>query len=163
MEDEFNYDTMVPEEPSGNRTFWRWLIAILGILILSILGILLWVFVLSPRQEDNQAAQATQTAAAQTEMAVAQLPTITNTPWPSNTPEPTFTQAATQTAEPPAQVPTSTPTIEPTDIIPPTPTPTALPTTGFADDISLPGLISLGCTLVLIVFVARRIRVWMTN
>lgn len=37
-------------------------------------------------------------------------------------------------------------------------TPTALPTTGFADDVGLPGMLGLAVVLIAIVFLARRIR-----
>jgi LPXTG-motif cell wall-anchored protein len=37
-------------------------------------------------------------------------------------------------------------------------TSTALPNTGFADDVGLPGLLGLGIGLILIVFIARRLR-----
>jgi cytoskeletal protein RodZ len=161
VDDDFNFDTMVPEEPSRNRTFWVYLGALLGIVILSVIAILLWINVFSPRQQQAQNAEATQTAAALTEIALAQVPTSTNTPWPSNTPEPTETPAPTQTTVPVAQATTSVPTIEST--FTPTPTPTALPDTGFADDISLPGLALLGVILVVVVILARRIRVGMTN
>lgn len=161
MDDDFNFDTMVPEEPSRNRTFWVYLAALLGIVIISVIAILLWINVFSPRQQQAQNAEATQTAAALTEIALAQVPTTTNTSWPSNTPEPTDTPAATRTTTPVAQATTSVPTIQPT--FTPTPTPTALPDTGFADDIGLPGLASLGFILVVIVILARRIRVGISN
>jgi cytoskeletal protein RodZ len=163
MDDDFDFDTMVPEEPSRNRTFWYFLIGLLGIVILSIIGILLWINVFSPRQQEARNTEATQTAAAQTEMALAQVPTSTPVQLPSSTARPTNTQAPTQTTAPPAQATTSVPTTQPTIVPTATPTPTALPSTGFADDIGLPGLISLGFILVIIAFVARRIRVGMTN
>lgn len=159
MDDEFNFDTMVPEEPSRNRTFWFFLVGLVGIVLISLIGILLWINVFSPRQQPAVDAEATQTAAALTEMALTQVPTSTVTQWPSNTPEPTRTQLPTQTTAPIAQATTSVPTIQLTI----TPTPTALPTTGFADEIGLPGLISLGFMLVMIAIVTRRIRAQMAN
>jgi cytoskeletal protein RodZ len=159
MDDEFDFDTMVPEEPRRNRTFWFFLIGLLGIVIISVIGILLWINVFSPRQQEARNTQATQTAAALTEMAVAQVPTSTVVQLPSSTPGPTNTQALTRTSTPEVLATTSVPTIEPTI----TPTPTALPSTGFADEIGLPGLVSLGITLVVIAFVARRIRLGMIN
>jgi hypothetical protein len=38
------------------------------------------------------------------------------------------------------------------------PTSTALPDSGFADDVGLPGLIGLAAVLVVVVFLARRLR-----
>lgn len=159
MDDDFDFDTMVPEEPKRNRTFWFFLIGLLGIVVVSIIGILLWINVFSPRQQEARNAEATQTAAALTQIALAQIPTSTVVQLPSSTPEPTDTQAPTQTTAPIAQATTAVPTIESTI----TPTPTALPSTGFADDIGLPGLISLGFALLFIAFIARRIRVGMAN
>jgi cytoskeletal protein RodZ len=159
MDDEFDFDTMVPEEPSRNRTFWFFLIGLLGIVLVSVIGILLWINVFSPRQQQAREAEATQTAAALTQMALAQAPTSTNTSWPSNTPEPTDTRVPTRTTTPTALASTLVPTIQVTI----TATPTALPTTGFADEIGLPGLITLGFTLVIVAIIARRIRVQMTN
>lgn len=37
-------------------------------------------------------------------------------------------------------------------------TPTALPTTGFADDVGLPGMLGLAAALIIIVFLSRRLR-----
>ena len=159
MDDDFDFDTMVPEEPTRNRTFWFFLIGLLGIVVVSVVGILLWINVFSPRQQEARNAEATQTAAALTQIALAQIPTSTVVQLPSSTPEPTDTQAPTQTTAPVAQTTTAVPTIESTV----TPTPTALPSTGFADDIGLPGLVSLGLTLVVIAFVARRIRAGLAN
>jgi cytoskeletal protein RodZ len=159
MDDEFDFDTMVPEEPRRNRTFWFFLIGLLGIVVVSVIGILLWINVFSPQQQEARNTQATQTAAALTEMALAQVPTSTVVQLPSSTLGPTNTQAPTQTSTPEVLATTSVPTIEPTI----TPTPTSLPSTGFADEIGLPGLVSLGITLVVIAFVARRIRLGMIN
>lgn len=39
-----------------------------------------------------------------------------------------------------------------------TPQPTALPTTGFADEIGLPGLLAVAAVLLVVIFLARRVR-----
>jgi cytoskeletal protein RodZ len=163
MDDDFDFETMVPEEPPKNRNFMFILLGLLGIVIVSIIGILLWINVLSPRQQQARDTEATQTAAALTEVALAQVPTSTVTPWPSNTPEPTHTQIPAQTNTPAVQITTSVPTIVSTIVPTLIPTPTALPSTGFADEIGLPGLVSLGLILVVVALIARRIRVGMTN
>lgn len=69
----------------------------------------------------------------------------TNTPRPTNTTSP---DAAGQTATASAQL-TLTPLV---------PSPTALPTTGFADEVGLPGLFGLGLFLLVVVFFTRRMR-----
>ena len=158
MEEDYGFEEMVPEEKS-NRTFTFIAIALVAIVIITIAGIALWMFVLSPRQQEARDLDATQTAAALTQAAIAQIPTETLTPWPSNTPPPTSPPTATRTLEPPAQVSTETPTLAATI----TPTPTSLPVTGFADEIGLPGLVSLGFILMLIAFAARQFRVNLTN
>jgi cytoskeletal protein RodZ len=163
MDDEFDFDTMVPEEPESNRTFRFLLIGLLGVVIVSVIGILLWINVFSPQQQEARNTQATQTAAAQTEMALAQVPTSTVVQLPSSTQGPTDTQAPTQTVAPVEQATTSVPTTEPTIAPTITPTPTALPSTGFADDIGLPGLVSLSILLIIIAFVARRVRLGMST
>jgi cytoskeletal protein RodZ len=163
MDDDFDFDTMVPEEPSRNRTFWYFLIGLVGIVLVTIIGILLWINVFSPRQQEARYAGATQTAAAEMERALAQVPSSTPVQLPSSTPGPTNTQAPTQTAVPPAQSTTSVPTTQPTIVRTVVPTPTELPSTGFADELGLPGLMSLAFTLVIIAFIARRIRVGITN
>jgi cytoskeletal protein RodZ len=160
MEDDFNFETISPEEPS-NRTFTIVAVALVAIVIITIAGILLWMFVLSPSQQEARDLEATETAAALTQAALAQIPTETFTPRPSNTPPPTF--APTNTIQAPAQVSTETPTVAPTATVRIVPTPTALPDTGFGDDVSLLGLVSLGAVLILIALAARQIRVNLVN
>lgn len=162
MEEDYSFEDMVPEE-SSNRTFTFLWVALVAIILISIAGVALWLFVLSPAQQEARDAEATQTAAALTQMAIAQAPTETLTPWPSNTPQPTSLPTSTRTLESPAQVSTetATPTVGTTATF--TPTPTSLPDTGFVDNINLPGLITLGLILVLITFAARQIRLKLTN
>jgi len=164
MDDDFNFETIEAEEQPKNRTFLYILFGLLGLILVSLIGIyFLWRNVFSPPQQELSAEEATQTAVALTEMALAQLPTTVNTPWPSNTPSPIPTQIPTITAVPPAQEPTITPTIIPS--IRPTfaPTPTSLPMTGFADEVELPGLVFLGVVLVVLAIVVRQIRARMAN
>lgn len=40
----------------------------------------------------------------------------------------------------------------------PQPTATALPTTGFADEVGLPGLLAMAAVLLIVIFLARRMR-----
>jgi cytoskeletal protein RodZ len=162
MEEDFSFEEMVPEKPS-NRTFRLLAIGLVAIVIITVAGIALWMFVLSPAQQEARDLEATETAAALTQSAMAQVPTETFTPWPSNTPQPTSPPTATRTVEAPAQVSTETATPTQGSTATFTPTPTALPDTGFADDINLPGLVTLGLILVMIAFAARQIRVNLTN
>ena len=109
------------------------------------------------------------------------------TPVPTEAP-PTVAPSATSTDTPvPTQVvvlPTDTPTATPFTTLPtvapltataaaqmtqtalaiaggggsPTPTPTALPSTGFADDVGLPGLAGLTALFLVVIFLSRRLR-----
>lgn len=162
MEEDYSFEEMVPEQPS-NRTFRNIAIALIAIIIISIVGGALWLFVLSPAQQEARDMDATETAAALTQTAMAQVPTETFTPWPSNTPPSTSPPTATRTLESPAQASTETATITPGVAATFTPTPTALPDTGFIDELNLPGLVVLSIILMLIAFVSRRIRVNLTN
>jgi hypothetical protein len=109
------------------------------------------------------------------------------TPVPTEAP-PTLTPTATSTDTPvPTQVvvlPTDTPTATPFTTLPtvapltataaaqmtqtaeaiaggggsPTPTPTALPSTGFAEDVGLPGLVGLTFLFLVVIFLSRKLR-----
>jgi hypothetical protein len=174
--DDLNYeDEEIPAEESSNRTF---LIAagILGGIVLLSLACLAgyWLIIrpqqLAANQTDEQSAQATQNAQindaltatgvafdlSQTPQFTATLvptntlvvaqPTATNTPLFTNTPDPaTQTVAAGLT-----QVAASTATV----IL----TTTALPTSGFADEFGLPGLVVAAMVFVAVIFLARRLR-----
>lgn len=174
--DDLNYEEEeIPPEESSNRTF---LIAagILGGIVLLSLACLAgyWLVILpqqrAAQQTGEQSAQATQNAQinealtatgvafdlSQTPQATATLvptntlvvaqPTITNTPLLTNTPDPaTQTVAAGLT-----QVAASTATVILTS--------TALPTSGFADEFGLPGLVVAAMVLVAVIFLARRLR-----
>ena len=82
-------------------------------------------------------------------------PTITNTPGPS----PTVNLAAATASPQPLKTRTPTPSLAGgVKTATRLPTSTALPTTGFADDVGVPGLILMGLGLVAVLFVARRLR-----
>ena len=173
--DDLNYEEEIPPEESSNRTF---LIAagILGGIVLLSLACLAgyWLVILpqqrTAQQTGEQSAQATQNAQineALTATGVAfdlsQTPQTTATsvptntlvvaqPTATNTPEFTFTpDPATQTvAAGLTQVAASTATVVLTS--------TALPTSGFADEFGLPGLVIAAMVLVAVIFLARRLR-----
>ncbi len=118
--------------------------------------------------ENTRVAQ-TLTAEAELEF---QLPTAT----PSETPEPSATPSATptavvvlptatdtpfttlQTVQPITQTAAAQQTLDAAQQATPTPTPTALPATGFADDVGVPGLLMMGLALIAVVFIARQLR-----
>ncbi len=172
---------------SGNRSFLT-AVGIIGAitLLVVILGVALLFFLRNGNTLDEAAqinAQNTMTVQAATQQAYensllltpsATLPPA-DTAVPSPTPVivfPTNTPEATGTPEPAlgADVDPRTATVaalltqaalgNPTAAAAGTLTaqPTALPTTGFAEDVGLPGLFGLALLLVIIVFVARRLR-----
>src|SRR4030042_1547164 len=152
-----------PREESSNRTILFAAAAVGGLLVLSMVCLALYALVVAPRLQESRNAQATQIVLDNTQMAGSLTQTAaalnpTNTRAPTRTPVPSATH--TPTAAGVVASPTSTPqsTIDPgiaTAIAQATlaaaqgggggtPTPTALPSTGFADEVGLPGLVLVG-------------------
>ncbi len=173
-EDIDNLDEELPEGESNNRTFVI-IAAVLGgcILLSAVLGGVLFLRARNATAQQNQAAQETQVAqGVQINQALTQTfdanlaltplttatATITNTPVIQvagtesaalNTPDPlTATVAAALTQAAVAQL-----------TVTGLPTTTALPVSGFADEAGLPGLVMVTFALVLVIFLARRLRV----
>jgi cytoskeletal protein RodZ len=187
MAEDFDIGGAPPEEPS-NRTFVIAAAGIGGLLVLSMICLALYALVLAPAQQRNRAADATNVAMQNTEVAQSITETsnanraspttpATDTPVPP-TPTVTHTQVVVLPTDTPTETPlatgTSTPftnlgtqsaqqTLNAAAQTTPTPTATALPTTGFADEIGLQGLLLLGAALVVVVVVARRLRVGSSN
>ena len=173
--DDLNYeDEETPPEESSNRTFLIAAGILGGIVLLSIACLAGYALVILPQQRaaqtGEQNAQATQNAQinealtatgvafdlsqtpqatetlSPTDTPVVAQPTATNTPEFTLTPDPaTATVAAGLT-----QLAASTSTIVVTS--------TALPTSGFADEVGLPGLVIAAIVLVAVIFLARRLR-----
>jgi hypothetical protein len=172
--DDLNYeDEETPPEESSNRTFLIAAGILGGIVLLSLCVVAGYWLVIRPQtaqQTNGQSAEATQNAQinealtatgvafdlSQTPQATATLvptntlvvaqPTATNTLEFTLTPDPaTATVAAGLT-----QVAASTATVILTS--------TALPTSGFADEFGLPGLVVAAMALVAVIFLARRLR-----
>jgi Tfp pilus assembly protein PilV len=179
MAEDFDIGGAPPEEQS-NRTFVIAAAGIGGLLVLSMICLALYALVLAPAQQRSRAEDATAVALQNTEVAQSITQTsnaarATATKPPTNTPvPPTATATYTQVVVLPTDTPaaTSTPftnlgtqsaqqTLDASSQITSTPTPTAtaLPTTGFADEIGLQGLLLLGVALIVVVVVARRLRV----
>ena len=164
------------EGQSDNRTFWL-VAGILGaILILALVCMAVYAMVFMPQRRDAQSTQAAQINMQNTEVAMAAemtalaqawtaTPTVTATPAPiTATSSPTPVLAATDT---PAGVeqPTTDPRTATVSALltqqaggGTTPTATGLPDTGFADDFGIPGMIALAAALVVVIFLARRLR-----
>ena len=177
-------DDQKPPEESGNRNFLVAVGVLGGITVLAIICIIIYAAVIAPRGA-NLAAQQTQDAAALAQgtavqiaaegtseaLAILQTPSVTPTSPATNTPTVTATpvvvvgqETATEPVDPrtatvaalltqAAQQPTA---LTPVGTI--TGLPTALPGTGFADDVGLPGLLALAFFSILVIFLARRLR-----
>lgn len=160
-----------PPEESNNRTF-LFVAGGLGLLvllaILCLVGYVLFSFNGGQSAEATAAAQLTQQAATiqagLTQTAIAQALTATSgvTPTldPTDTPvvaqasgtvSPTANPATATVAAAFTQIAVSTQTIIPTS--------TALPNTGFADEVGIPGMFLAALALVVVIFLVRRLRV----
>jgi len=168
--DTFDDGEGAPPEESNNRTFLL-IAGGLGLIVLLALICLVGYIFLgrnSQQQADatlqaQNAAQETVIAAGLTQTAVAQAltqtaavtPTLppTNTPviaQPTETLSPTPNPATATVGAAFTQIAVSTQTVIPTS--------TALPNTGFADDVGLPGMFVLALALVVVIFLVRRLR-----
>lgn len=168
--DNFEYEDANPPEESSNRTF---LFAAGGLGLLVLIALLcLGAYVLfslnsGQSAEATAAAQATQQAATiqagLTQTAIAQVLTVTagatSTLPPTSTPvvaqasatiSPTANPATATVGAAFTQIAVSTQTIIPTS--------TALPNTGFADEVGLPGMVLATMALVVVIFLVRRLR-----
>ena len=174
--DDLNFeDEETPPEESSNRTFLIAAGILGGIVLLSIACLAGYALIILPQQraaqqagEDNAlATQNAQVNEALTATGVAfdlsQTPQATETLLPTDTPvvaQPTATNTLEFTLTPdPAtetvaagftQLAESTATLILTS--------TALPTSGFADEVGLPGLVIAAMVLVVVIFLARRLR-----
>lgn len=170
-------------DDGGNRNFKIAVGIIAGIFVISLIGLALYIFLGQPSQTQalrataavinaNNTATAmsatqsaglniqrlTQTAGAPTNTAIP----ATNTPVvavASATPDLTATSIAAGLSDPAARTATvaafQTQVAASTQI---TGTVTALPQTGFAEDVGLPGLLGAAAILLLVIFLARRLR-----
>ncbi|MCK6539436.1 MAG: hypothetical protein L6Q26_05200 [Anaerolineales bacterium] len=168
FDETFDEEAEAPEE-SSNRTF-LFVAGGLGVLILVVLlcvgGYALFNY--NAAQSANATAQAraveqeatVQAALTQTAVVVqAQADQATATVPPTNTPViAEATATPTETANPATatvgaaftQIAASTQTIIPTS--------TALPNTGFADEVGIPGMLAMALAFVVVIFLVRRLR-----
>jgi hypothetical protein len=172
-------DTPLPEESNNNRTF---LIAagILGGIILISIACLVGVYLFGLQNKNTAAAinttatiDAANTFIAQALTATATaaiLPTTTLTPVPTavvsvatatNTPDPALTAAAAGAGTPAAATATVGAALTQAAVAQLTvfPTTTALPNGGIADEYGLPGLVIMALAFVIVILLARRLRV----
>jgi LPXTG-motif cell wall-anchored protein len=167
-----------PPEESGNRTFYIVAGVIGGIMLLALIFMALYAVFIAPQQQSTRATQDAQLAvkaSQETEMAIAAqetalaalfsaTPTVTSIP-----PTATASPSATLVIALPTDV-LVTPTIDRTATVSAllteaaaaqltaTPTPSSLPDTGFVEDVGVPVMVGLALVLVVIIFLARRLR-----
>ncbi|MGC8856065.1 MAG: hypothetical protein ACP5QU_04630 [Anaerolineae bacterium] len=168
--DETNFEAPPPEE-SSNRTFLIAAGILGGIVLLSIACLAVYALMVVPNQRRAQQqaanAQATQNAlisAGLTATFAAQiLPTATLPPPPTQTPviaspAVTDTPAVTPTNDPATATVAAALTQAAQAQLTVVPTSTQLPGTGFADEYGAPGLAVMALALVIVIFLARRLR-----
>ncbi len=164
MAEDFEMGGSPPEAPPSNRTFVIAAAGIGGLLVLSMICLGAYAFLYAPRQREARNAQATQiildnTAMSQALTQTAQAARFTPTKQPTRTSTPAATATRVVAVSSPTvvggggspQARTATPRSR-------TPTPTALPRTGFADEVGLPGLLLLGIVLLAVIIAARSLR-----
>ena len=168
-----NLDTLeeeeAPPEESGNRNFW----IIGGILVFAILlsvgCIAYYGLVQIPKQQqarldaqNTQVADRVAVADGLTASAVAAVPTATATFVPTATPpfaQETATLPAAQDPQTATVAAANTQAAQAQLTITALPTSTLLPDTGFFDDAGAPGLFIMAVALVIVILLARRLRV----
>ena len=179
--EENDFDSEGGESPdpddSGNRTFYIVAGVIGGVMLLALIFLAIYALVIAPQQSSSRATQAAAIVAQNTQLAQAAIETglaakFTATPTRTTIP-PTFTASPSPTlviaapTQPQGQL---TPTIDRTATVAallteaasgretPTQTPSSLPDTGFAEDVGIPAMVGLALLLVVIIFLARRLR-----
>ncbi|MBN2145737.1 MAG: hypothetical protein JW726_00055 [Anaerolineales bacterium] len=166
-----------PPEESGNRTFVIAAVILGAVFILGLVCIAVYALLIYPSAKRSQlsaqqtvAAQATEVSFAATQTGIASQ--WTPTPKPTKTPEPTI--APTNTPVVQQGQPTATLVDSDEDAAEATrsalltevalaqltviPTSTLLPEGGIADEIGAPALLALAVVLVVVIFLARRLR-----
>jgi hypothetical protein len=166
------------DDGNDNRTFWI-IAGVLGaILVLALVCMVVYAMMFMPQRRDAQSTQVAEINMQNTSIALAAemtaqaqawtyTPTVTNTPLPvTPTPSKTPVVAPTNTPIPGTTVATQDPrtatvsallTQQAATLTAVAPTPT-IPDTGFADDFGIPGLLALAGALVVVMFLARRLR-----
>jgi LPXTG-motif cell wall-anchored protein len=179
-DNDFDVDSDDPSEPEGsdNRTFYIVAGVIGGVMLLSLIFLALYALVIAPQQRNQRATQEAAINAQNTQVAQAAVETglaarFTATPTQSPIP-PTSTVTASPSPTLVIAAPTTavvvSPTIDRTATVSallteaasgretPTATASSLPDTGFVEDVGIPAMVGLALLLVVIIFLARRLR-----
>ena len=177
MDNEVDVNGTPPPEEASNRTFLL-VAGVLGaIMLLTLVALALYAFVFGPQRREQRATQVAEIntqntqiaqAAEQTALALQFTATPTATLIPTDTSTPTVSPTAVvvvptevrDTATPDPRTATVAALLTQAAGAQQTVTPTAsgLPQTGFAEDVGVPGLVGLTLVLVVVIFLARRLR-----
>ena len=168
-------DEDAPPEEASNRTFLIAAGILGGIVLLSLACLAVYALVILPQQRTAQTGEenalATQNAQVNEALTatgfafdLSQTPQATDTPLPTETPvvaQPTATDTPEATSSPaPLTVTVGAGFTQVADSIETViSTSTALPTSGFADEVGLPGLVIGAMVLVAVIFLVRRLRI----
>jgi hypothetical protein len=172
-----NPTTQPPAEESSNRTFMIAVGILGGVVFITIVLVLVYAFVLGPRLAAQKTNTQATVVAHNAQIGGAMTATMQASLWtPTSLPTPLATSTETPKPTPVVNVPLNTPTslYDPLTAtmaalytqaaiaqLTPTSTlmaPEGLPKGGFADQYGLPGLIVVAAVLVLVIFLARRLR-----
>ena len=174
-------DAPLPEESNNNRTFLIAVSILGGIILISIACIVgVYLFGLRRNATNTQLAQANANATATAASFISEaltatsdkllsLPTTTSTPVPTSVVNLATSTVAATLVTPQAAGVDSTSIANTATIgaaytqaaaaqLTVVPTTTALPTTGFADEVGLPGLVVMALAFVIVILLARRLR-----
>jgi hypothetical protein len=166
-----------PPQETGNRTFVAVAVGLGAIMLLTLACIIIYGMVYLPSANKSKQTQAAQAFAQQTAISisseqtmVALIPTATDTATFVPTKAPATATATLVVVKQATASPTPPPGDPATQTVAALYTkaaltqtalasaPTALPTSGFADQVGLPGLLLLGGVLIVVIFLARRLR-----
>jgi hypothetical protein len=163
-------DTQPPAEEGNNRTFLIAAGVLAGVVFLSIVCLAIYALVISPRASATKASQQATLEAHNAQIAQAMTATAQVSLWTPTAPSPAPTATPTAVVAQDLASPTSmydslTATMAAlytqAAISQLTPTSTlvgALPKGGFADEFGIPGLVMMAAVLVVVIFLARRLR-----
>jgi hypothetical protein len=167
MAEDFEITGGMPEDDE-NRTFVIAAAGLGGLIVLSLVCLGVYALVLQPNQRRAAEQEPTNIVLTNTAVALgltetaeaADVPTqvvVLPTDTPTATPFTTLPTVAPLTATAAAQM-TQTAEAIAGGGGSPTPTPTALPSTGFAEDVGLPGLVGLTFLFLVVIFLSRKLR-----
>jgi hypothetical protein len=165
-----------PPEESSNRPFLIGAAILGGIMLLSLLCVAVYAFFVYPTRKNAKATEDAVAMARSTQAALAVMQTQQAKAWTSTPtqPRPTKTPLPTFTSTPVVAIPATTTaaTMDPRTATvaallteaankqktPMAPTSTSLPSGGLADEVGLPAFVALAIALVVVIFLARRLR-----